>query len=280
MRQMPDDVSTSLQPATPPGRQPLDRQALERVLARAAQLQAATPDAPELLTEQQILELGHEVGLAPEIIRQALAEERSRVTVPVEGGMTARLFGARVASAGRTVRGTPETVLAQLDRWMVGTELLQRKRRFPDRATWEPQRGLWASLNRNMNLGGRSYALTRASEVAATVVPVDAQRTLVRVDADLTPLRGSRLWLSGATAASGVGGGAAAAVITALLVPPSALAVAAVTAIALLPAAAGLGGGYAIARQHAVTLARAQLALEQLLDRLEHGSLQPATRNW
>ena len=278
MRIMPDDASTSLQPATPPGRQPLDRQALERVLARAAQLQAATPDAPELLTEQQILELGHEVGLAPEVLRQALAEERSRVAVPVEHGMTARLFGARVASAARTVRGEPEALLAQLDRWMVGTELLQRRRRFPDRATWEPQRGLWASLNRNMNLGGRSYALTRAAEVAATVVPVDRERSLVRVDADLTPLRGSRLWLSGATAASGVGAGGTAAVITALLVPPSALAMAAVAAIALLPAAAGLGGGYAIARQHAVQLARVQLALEQLLDRLEHGSLTAPRR--
>ena len=54
---------------------PVTRGALERVLARAAELQSASGDAPEsdAMTEAQLIELGKEVGLSPEHLRQALA---------------------------------------------------------------------------------------------------------------------------------------------------------------------------------------------------------------
>ena len=58
------------------------RAALERVLARAAELQNASGDdteRPETLTEAQIEELGKEVGLSAQHLRQALAEERARI---------------------------------------------------------------------------------------------------------------------------------------------------------------------------------------------------------
>src|SRR5690606_28334601 len=118
--------------------------------------------------------------------------------------------------------------------------------------------------------GGRGYALMEAHEVAATVVPVDAARTLVRLDADLSAGRRNRLRVGGATAAAGVVTGGVLAVAGAIVAIPTAAAVAAVAALAALPAAAGLGGGYAIARRHEGTAVRVQLALEQLLDRLEH----------
>jgi hypothetical protein len=60
----------------------LDRSAMERVLARAAELQAGSGEPEEALSEEQILELGKEVGLSPQHLRQALAEERTRVSVP------------------------------------------------------------------------------------------------------------------------------------------------------------------------------------------------------
>ena len=65
----------------------LDRTGLERVLARATELQAAVGDRPESLSEQQLLELGSEVGIAPEHLRQALAEERDRGLLPEESGL-------------------------------------------------------------------------------------------------------------------------------------------------------------------------------------------------
>jgi len=70
---MPSDPPA---PADSPGGSliPLDRAALERVFARAAELQAHLPDAPEQLTEKQLLDLGNEVGIPAEHLRQALAE--------------------------------------------------------------------------------------------------------------------------------------------------------------------------------------------------------------
>jgi hypothetical protein len=46
------------------------------------------------------------------------------------------------------------------------------------------------------------------------------------------------------------------------------------TAVAVLPVAAGLVAGYFVARSHTPQVAGAQLALEQMLDRLERGELQ------
>jgi len=60
----------------------LDRSALERVLARAAELQAAELDPGEYISEERLLEIAKEVGLAPHHMRQALAEERTLVTLP------------------------------------------------------------------------------------------------------------------------------------------------------------------------------------------------------
>ena len=98
-------------------RQALSRAALERVLARAAQLQAAGGDSDEAgaMTEEQLVELGKEVGLSGELLRQALAEERSRTLLPAESGWLASFTGASAVTAARTVPGTPGAVLGALD---------------------------------------------------------------------------------------------------------------------------------------------------------------------
>ena len=256
-----------------PARAPLDRAALDRVLARAAELQAREADPGEAtLTEEQIVEVAKEAGLSPQHVRQALAEERSRLMLPTDPGLASRLAGPPVASASRTVRGTPAEVLAALDAWMQREECLQAKRRFADRATWEARRDFIGSVQRALNIGGRGYALTRAAEVAATVVPVDEGRVLVRLDADLSGSRTSRLIGGGATAAAGLAAGSTPLVAGSLLVAhPAGLFFLLAGAAAAAGAAIGLGGGYAIARGHQKVVARAQLALEQILDRLEHG---------
>ena len=73
-------------PDRPPARRDpgpaLDRSGLERVLARAAELQSATGETPEQITEAQLIELGKEVGLSAQHLRQALAEERTRSLDP------------------------------------------------------------------------------------------------------------------------------------------------------------------------------------------------------
>src|SRR5437764_14112971 len=168
-------------PAPAPIRQALlDRQALERVLARAAELQGASaiPESSDLISESQLLDIGNEVGLSPATLNQALAEERTRVNVPEERGLVAQVAGAGFASATRTVPGNPRDVLATIDSWMQRDECLQVQRSFSDRITWEPQRGLFGKLRRTVNVSGRGDYLMDAGQVSATVRPVDAPRVI------------------------------------------------------------------------------------------------------
>src|SRR6476646_10432171 len=195
-------------PAPMPARQqpPLDRQALERVLARAAELQGAgsLPESGDMISENQLLEIATEVGLSPAVLNQALAEERTRITVPEERGLVAQVAGAGYATATRTVPGNPRDILATIDAWMLRDECRHVQRRFADRITWEPQRGLFGKLRRTVNVSGRGFYLMDAAQVSATVLPVDSSRVVVRLDADIHPSRSRRVGASGFVGAMGL----------------------------------------------------------------------------
>ena len=268
---MASDPST---PAPPPGGSlaPLDRAALERVLARASELQAHLPDATEQLTEHELLELGNEVGISADHLRQALAEERTRVVLPEETGVIGSWFGSTMAGASRVVPGTPAEVLALLDNWMQKQELLRVRRRIGDRLTWEARRDFMGSIQSSFNLGGRAYALTTANEVGATVVAVDASRVLVRLDADFEPSRRRNVRWAGVTAGVGVTSGASVVALASMSAEPGALVIGAVVG-SIWTALSGLGATMIAAAQRR-KVARGQLALEQILDRLEHGEMR------
>jgi hypothetical protein len=253
-----------------PARQslPLDRQAVERVLARAAELQGGVTgsDSSDLITEAQILEIGKEVGLTPAILNQALAEERTRVHVPEERGFFAQLAGGSFASATRTIAGNQRAILAEIDGWMQRQECLSVQRRFTDRITWEPQRGILATIKRGMNAGGRGYHLMRASQVSGTVLPVDENRVVVRLDADLGATRKTRLEAGALLGGTGLVGAAGLGFALTVASVPFIL----VAAVGALPIIAGGMAGYYVVGAHRNLLSSAQLALEQILDRLEH----------
>jgi len=262
------DPSSNL-PATQP---PLDRSAIERVLARAAELQASSASADQsgMLTEAQLIEIGKEAGISSTTLTQALAEERSRVAVPEEQGFVASITGPAIAMASRTVRGSTSEVLAAVDNWMQREECLRVQRSFPDRITWEPRSGFLGTLQRGLNLSGRGYHLMRASQVAATIVPVDAERVLVRLDADLSESRGARVRVSAGALVAGILGSGVIAVLGSLMVAPEAFML--LGGAAAVPTLVGAGAGYQIGKGHRQVVMRAQLALEQTLDRLEFGT--------
>ena len=245
----------------------VSRAALERVLARAAELQNASGDESakqsDALTEAQIEEVAKEVGLSPQYIRQALAEERARIEpISVTGsGLGYQLFGLDRVGAQRVVRGKPERILAALDGWMQREEGLKVMRQRPDFIIWEPAQGIFDKVRRA--LGAGEYSLTRANEVTATVVAVDDEFTVVRLEAGFASLRaekGSQVIFG--TVFGGVG--TVIALVLNVMVP-----VAIVPAI-VVPAATYFGSR----RSHQHALHRAHIALEQALDRLERGDRQ------
>lgn len=247
----------------------VSRAALERVLARAAELQDASGDDAErreTLTEAQLEELAREVGLAPQHVRQALAEERARIQPLAVGGAGVgyQLFGVDRVGAQRVVRGKPERVLATLDRWMQRDEGLKVMRQRPDFIIWEPSRGIFESVRRAFGSG--DFSLVRANEVSATVVPVDEEFTVVRLEATFGSLRaemGSRTVLGTVFGAAGSG----VALVLGVMAP-----------VAVIPAVALSAASYYTARRtHQHAIHRASLTLEQALDRLERGeSTQPS----
>lgn len=248
----------------PPGKR-LDRAALERIVLRAAQLQAGERDLDDGLTEAEIIRLGSDVGIPTEFLRQAIVEEQTRAVVPAERDLPTWLAGPRYVAAERTVPGQAAAVDEALQHWMATGELLRVKRRFSDQATsWEPQRGTLASLKRSFGLGGRDYCLARTTEVAGRLTPVAAERTHVRLVADVGNTRRSHL--GGAGVLAGAGAGAAGlALLLGFAIP-----------LAILPAPVALIGALLLARSRRVD--RYRVALEQVLDRLEHGDIKLPAR--
>src|SRR2546430_8743950 len=178
------------------------REALERIIQRAAELQAGERDIGEGLTEADVLALGNDVGIPARYLRQALLEERTRSLVEERAGLLGWLLGPGRLSAPPVVSGEPAAVERALDSWMQQEELLQVKRLYPDHTTWEPKVGAFASIQRALGSGGRRFALTRAAEVAGRVTPLESGFCHVQLIADLR--NGRRQRLAGATTLLGM----------------------------------------------------------------------------
>lgn len=263
-------------PSTAVTTRTLDRAALDRVLARAAEIQlaGAVGDTAESISEDQIIEIGREVGLSPGVLRQALAEERTRVQLMEEGGLVAKVAGPSYASASRAVAGEPAKVLAAVDAWMQDKECLQVQRRFGERIVWEPQRGMWSGIKRSVNIAGRGYDLVRAASVAGTVSEVAPGRALVRIDADLSQSRKARVRNASILGAFGVVTAGALAVLGVAITAAPIF----IVAGALVPLVGFGSAAYATAESHRNVAGRVQLAIEQVLDRIEHGELRLPAR--
>src|SRR5260370_2350956 len=116
----------------------ISREALDRILQRAAELQAGEHDIGEGLTEGELLALGKDVGIPARYLRQALLEERTRIVAAAPAGLMAWLVGPAQLAAARVVPGDRAVAERALTRWMEAEELLQVKRRFPDSTSAHP----------------------------------------------------------------------------------------------------------------------------------------------
>jgi hypothetical protein len=238
------------------------REALERIIQRAAELQAGEHDIGEGLTDQELLALGNDVGIPARYLRQALLEERTRSVAPETRGVLAWLAGPATLAAERVVPGERPAVEAALTGWMEGEESLQVKRRYADHTTWEPRIGAFASIQRALGAGGKSFALARATEVAGQVTPLEAGFCHVRLTASVRGQRAQRLWGAAALAVFGI---ALAGVVPVLgaLAPWS-----------LIPPLAAWAVALGVARRHRHDNERIHVGLEQVLDRLERGEIR------
>jgi len=241
----------------------INREALERIIKRAAELQAQERDIGDGLTRDQVLALGKDVGIPTRYIQQALIDEETRPGSQA-AGLVGWLGGPAKLDAGRVVPGERGAVERAIAATLEQEELLQLKRRYADYTTWEPKGGAFASLQRAFGPSGKRFALARATEVVVQVTALEPGYCHVRLQADVSNLRRQRL--AGAATLFGFG------VLATALAP----ALGVLAPWVLLPAAIGAIAGTVHARGQERESARVHVELEQQLDRLEQGALGPA----
>ena len=140
------------------GKELISRDALERIVKRAAELQAGERDIGDGLTTAEVLAMGKDVGIPDRFLRQAMLEEQTRTAPELATGTWAWLTGPRSIVAHRVVPGDRDAVERAISRCMTEEEMLQLKRRFSDRTSWEPKAGAFASIQRAL-AGKRRYSL-------------------------------------------------------------------------------------------------------------------------
>lgn len=248
----------------------LDRASLERVLARAMELHVrgdGTDSGREQLSEERVLDIAREVGIAPEAVRQAMAEERARSPLATAQLESDQMLADPAVSTARVLRGSPAELLGRLEALLMRDETLGVIRRFPDRLVMEPRQGLVDQLARGMDFGGKGYYLSRASEVVVSVGSVDAGRAHVALAADLRSARSKRLAIPVVLILLGAAAGAPLVVLTLYpwlaVVPPLVL--------------GWLGWQWARSSWRAMRR-QALVSLERLLDRLEYPEKPSSTR--
>ena len=236
----------------------IDRPALERIIQRAAELQTKEREIGDGLSDTELMHLGEEVGILPQHLKQALSEERSRELTAADRGIITQFLGPRRVVAQRTVPGKAADTEAVLRDWMSEGELLQVKRRYPDRTSWERREGGFTSLRRAFGGGGRKYVLASAAEVVTRVIETDERHCHVQLVADLANTRngsliGSSILVGGGATTTGI------ALVLGVMVP-----------VAVIPVVLSAPIAALVARSHRNELEKFQVALEQILDRLEH----------
>ena len=252
----------------------IPRTALERVLARASELQTTSGETDERVSDERLLDIAKEVGLDAAHVRQALAEERSRLPMSEpDAGPLLDGLGIAAVSAQRTVPGTPDDLLRRLDSWMPRMESLTTRRRVGDRQSWEPRHDPLGNFLRSFGVGGRRFDLVRVDHVTASVTAVDPTRSVVRFDADTSGMRRAQrnqivamLLLLGLLCAT--------VTVPVLVLAGSGVGAGLIALVAAVTAGFGWLGwrGIRVAYRRAVD--RIHLRLEQLLDDLEHDRLR------
>lgn len=251
-------------PEEPPPR--VDRAAIERIIQRATELQTGERDLTEGMSPDEVVSLGKEVGIPERYLKQALLEERGRDELPAPDGLLDRAFGNATITAQRVLRGEVTDAERGLLAWMDSQELLTVQRRQPGRIAWEPVRGMQAAIRRSSAAlsGRKTFMLTRAGRVTATVAPLEPGFCHVALSADL---RATRAGFVGGVAAMGSLGAAAVAIL--FLMSPFWI-------VALAPIPLCAGAGWGIARQFRTIAERTLLGLERALDHLERGDVKPS----
>ena len=188
-----------------PSRRQVASEDLELIVRRAAEIQNKRGHASsQLLTEEEVVEIGRQVGLEPAHVRRAMAEvhAESLAPKPPQGNRILDLVaGESRVEVRRVVAGEPTLIQQQVEMLLREREKLSALRRRPTRSVWEASAGIMDRLDRFMNVSGKEYALAETRQVELAIAETEPGWSLVTLAADLSNKREETLY----TAGSGVG---------------------------------------------------------------------------
>jgi len=242
-----------------------DRTQLERILQRAAELQASEKDPGEELSRPELVALGREVGIPTKHLEQAMLEEQTRLPDQKLESFWDHAAGPARVAAMRVVRGEVAQVEQAMVAYMEEHELLSIARQGSGRVVWEPLGGFNAAMKRSKAVlggGSKPFMLAQALGVTATLTPLESGYVHLSLEADVREARGRYVGGAVALTSLGLAGGLVAG---ALLTPLAALA----------PIPLGLALGWSILKRYAPVYQRVQMGLERALDHAERGDVKP-----
>jgi len=237
-----------------------DQEALQRILQRAAELQAGERDVSGSLDGNEVLALGRDVGIPERYLRQAMLEVGLVREAPEPEGWIDEMMGSASVQAERVVRGDPHPVEEALVRYLETQEVFGVIRRSEGQLMLEPVGGWQAAVRRAT--GGRKYMLQKAERITATIVPLEPGLCQVVLRASMRDLR------------RGYIGGAAALISTAVAGTVVLVALNAFWPVLLMPLPGAFGFSWAIGKSYRTVAERTQLGLECALDQVERGAVR------
>ncbi len=229
---------------------------VERVLRRAAELQAGEADGSSGLDVESVVAAASEAGISPRAVRTAIAVEK--LGGPTDPSALDRLLGVGTVVVQRGVDMDPATAMSRIDRWLTTGHYLQRVHLDEETGRWRRRHDWAARIQRRIRGLTGGAALGEVEGIVAKVAPVDHHRSLVQVRAGRARSRSSSLGVF-----LGTGGFAVGATAMAVVVNPL---------VGLLAVLGVLVAG-SVARRSRRAAAHLRAELELFLGQVEAGAL-------
>jgi hypothetical protein len=161
---------------------------LEPIVRRAAEIQNRRGNpGSQWLTEEEVVEIGRQVGLEPAFVRRAMAEVHAESLAPARpptNRVLDLIAGESRVEVRRVIAGDPARIHKQVEMQLREREKLTALRRQPLRSVWEASVGVMDRLERFMNFGGKEYALAEARQVELAVAEIEPGWSLATLCAD------------------------------------------------------------------------------------------------
>lgn len=239
-----------------------DQEALQRILQRAAELQADERDLSGSLDGNEVLALGRDVGIPERYLRQAMLEVGQARGEPEPESWLDEAIGVATVLAERVVRGDPRDIEAELARYLEAEEVFGVIRQTEGQMMLEPISGWQAAVRRAT--GGKKNMLKNAERISATIVPLEPGFCQVVLRASLRDVR--RGYIGGAAALVSVG--VASTVVLGALN--------AFWPVLLMPLPGAFAAAWSVGKFYRPLTERTQLGLECALDHVERGAIRPS----